>query len=210
MLPLDADINVAIASFVKLVPDEARRKFYVRVFKWVVAFAIWRYPRVDRTVASREEAATAARTSAALAQLQKSMAAEAVGQDVSNGTSATTRSAVSSVKPAQSRDTVAQTVPSKGMKPAANASSTTKDSSHMSRASLRSPAGTSKGSTASAASPAGGGLGAKTSAIPFSERQSRSQVAVHEALKRGRQATFGHLHTKTDQVLSRTIGEYGR
>jgi hypothetical protein len=36
-------MDLAIDRFSKLVPDERKRKFYVRVFKWVVAFATWKY-----------------------------------------------------------------------------------------------------------------------------------------------------------------------
>ena len=37
------ELNVAIENLTKLVPDENKRKFFVRVFKWVVAFATWKY-----------------------------------------------------------------------------------------------------------------------------------------------------------------------
>ena len=37
------ELNIAIENLTKLVPDENKRKFFVRVFKWVVAFATWKY-----------------------------------------------------------------------------------------------------------------------------------------------------------------------
>ena len=37
------ELNGAIDNLTKLVPDENKRKFFVRVFKWVVAFATWKY-----------------------------------------------------------------------------------------------------------------------------------------------------------------------
>jgi hypothetical protein len=40
---LSIGLEAAQESVHKLVPDEARLRFFQRVFKWVVAFATWRY-----------------------------------------------------------------------------------------------------------------------------------------------------------------------
>jgi len=37
------ELTAAIDRLSQLVPDEAQRRLYVRVFKWVVAFASWKY-----------------------------------------------------------------------------------------------------------------------------------------------------------------------
>lgn len=39
-------LQVAYDSVVRLVPDETRRRFYMRVFKWVIAFATWKFGAV--------------------------------------------------------------------------------------------------------------------------------------------------------------------
>lgn len=35
---------MAIAEFVKLVPNEFHRKFYLRIYKWTIAFSTWNKP----------------------------------------------------------------------------------------------------------------------------------------------------------------------
>ena len=46
LLLLLLGLQAAQESVLKLVPIESRRRFYQRVFKWVVAFATWRYGEV--------------------------------------------------------------------------------------------------------------------------------------------------------------------
>ena len=48
-----ADLSGAIERFVKLVPDELKRKFYIRIYKWVVAFASWKLPKTRHHQQSR-------------------------------------------------------------------------------------------------------------------------------------------------------------
>lgn len=66
LLLLLLGLQAAQESVLKLVPIESRRRFYQRVFKWVVAFATWRYGEVrtrlreGNTHSSRNSDATTA------------------------------------------------------------------------------------------------------------------------------------------------------
>lgn len=44
----------AYSEFASLVPSEFARRFYLRIFKWTVAFATW-VPTLDSTIDSIEE-----------------------------------------------------------------------------------------------------------------------------------------------------------
>lgn len=38
------ELQQAITSYIKVVPHEFHRKFYLRIFKWTIAFATWNLP----------------------------------------------------------------------------------------------------------------------------------------------------------------------
>jgi hypothetical protein len=41
------ELDDAVAEFVKLVPNEFHRKFYLRIYKWTIAFATWNQPNPE-------------------------------------------------------------------------------------------------------------------------------------------------------------------
>lgn len=69
----DQEMALVIDSFVRLVPDEAKRRFYARIFKWVVAFATWKYVRSS---GGRKDSSAhnSGAINPALEQLKRSMA----------------------------------------------------------------------------------------------------------------------------------------
>lgn len=278
------ELNAAIHSFVRLVPDEPKRKFYLRIFKWVVAFATWRYARPATTTNKQKDDPLSAASNSVLEQLQRSMAymgedgllgessgggggaagggglggsggsnsgtpkkktgpatpaakgALLIGTNThslsvkahtgkdnklvtpAKGTAAAlTRSqllqnqeaAATNASPSKVGKTTtgalnssSYTTPVKGARPTtAPNSSATLGSGTKSAGKMTSSLSASKESPS---------LGVSTSAIPFSQRQSKSQVAVHEILKKSKQHTYGQFHTKTDQLLEKSIGEYDK
>ena len=50
-----AELNAELGNFEVLVPDEQKRRSYVRVFKWVVAFATWRFVKTPEEAAVHEQ-----------------------------------------------------------------------------------------------------------------------------------------------------------
>ena len=68
------DYQSAMDSWTKAVPDELRRAFYMRIYKWVVAFATWR--SIDHTAVA---VATTSAKSASKAKDASSAAAAATG-----------------------------------------------------------------------------------------------------------------------------------
>ena len=43
-----SEFNSAVEKLVTLVPNELRRRAYIRVYKWVVAFATWKYHKTPQ------------------------------------------------------------------------------------------------------------------------------------------------------------------
>jgi hypothetical protein len=41
------ELEDAINDFIKLVPNEFHRKFYLRIYKWTIAFASWKKPHEE-------------------------------------------------------------------------------------------------------------------------------------------------------------------
>jgi hypothetical protein len=39
-----SELSKSLAEYVKLVPNEFHRKFYLRIFKWTLAFGVWNKP----------------------------------------------------------------------------------------------------------------------------------------------------------------------
>jgi hypothetical protein len=46
-LSIFIELDDAVAEFVKLVPNEFHRKFYLRIYKWTIAFATWNQPNPE-------------------------------------------------------------------------------------------------------------------------------------------------------------------
>lgn len=72
---------MAQESVVRLVPDETRRRFYLRVFKWVVAFATWKFSGVRaRTTGGSATSAAAAGAGSSNANVSTSFGATSPGK----------------------------------------------------------------------------------------------------------------------------------
>jgi hypothetical protein len=187
----EAEMHAAIDSFVRLVPDEAKRKFYVRIFKWVVAFATWKYARVAGNQKSGDG-------NSALEQLKRSMAQQSLAATqlaAPRGTEVDQLSA-SKQTPVKTSVSSKMTTPVSNMKTNSSRLSSAPKATSVSRSTTREENGGPAASTASA--------------MPFSQRQSKSQVAVHEILKKGKKHNYSQFHTQTDRALAESIGDYNK
>lgn len=162
--PSQRELSLAMADFVKVVPAPEQRKFYLRAFKWTVAFAFW--------LRESEEMAAVHR---------------ALG--LGEGDGASPMAAMPATTLRESTQSTGSPVRSPSVTSHSVYSASTGRRKH------RAPRPTELGLAASSSSPSPGTPSTPTAAIPFSQRQAKSDVAAREMIKRGKKVLLSPLFT---------------
>lgn len=250
------ELEDAINDFIKLVPNEFHRKFYLRIYKWTIAFASWKKPHEElegiiRTLYPNQQrqqqeggdsslavfnnplfrgtnTSSPGRGSPTNKLAQLSLSGKHIAFSTNSGYengSSPRKDLNSSLSPVKSpagggrRFSFTQSLGKKydAEKDIAVLDKRKKQlqqmggyaagpSSPMQQYASTSPVKSSPLKTSTMSTMQSPGA---TTAIPFSQRQSKSIVAAREMLKKGKPSEVVTQHmTKTDKLIYETMKEY--
>jgi len=201
LLASDAEsLEAGRASLLRLEPDAVRRRFYTRIFKWVVAYASWKFGGVRNSL--REGYGAGLSAGAGTAGIANG-GSNALNTTV-NSTQQMPASSPGKYKVTGSMGKVPAHLGGVAGSPAKSFRGSPQKSSHM----LLSP--DNKFHTHTSSTAASGLEEEEKVFIPFAQRQARSQVAAREILKKGQKVHHVDMHAKTDTLLRESIQEYDK
>lgn len=184
-------LNAALAEYVKLVPDAFHRAFYLRLFKWTVAFATWHRPdpaleEIKKIIGdTSEEVHVPAEEARGTARQQQRGRSPSPVRSLSG-----TFSAYSTTTGRKKKPGLAQVI------------------QRTLRQQNRGPSFTSSPPPRSPSPPKG--VGSPSNYIPFSQRQAKSEVAAREMLKKGKEHNFRKFEHHTDNLIHESLSNLKR